>query len=807
MRVRPVAPDDGPSLHAMCEQSSDRSIYLRFFSANRQIADGYLTSLAGVDGDDRAAVVAEVAGRIVAVAGWERMSQRAAEVALLVEDDQQGRGLGTLLLEELADQACHVGITSLVADTLVENRRMLNVFARSGLHGRSEFEEGVVRWRLSTDLDDAALLPVDDREATAEGVSLQPLLAPGSVVVIGASHHPGGVGHEVLRSILAAGFTGSVQVVNPGALEVAGLPSYAHVSELPVRPDLAVIAVPPDAVVHALDSCGQAGVRAAVVLTDGLGPAGASDAERRAELLSTARRHGIRLVGPDSLGVLSTDPGVRLAAWFGGPAPEAGRLALATQSGTVGIAIAEHAGRHGLGLAELVSLGDKVDVSGNDLLLRWWHDRRVGLVALYLESLGNPRKFARLARRVGASKPVLVVKGGRVQGGRNEASGTSATTAEDALEALFAQAGVLRMDTVEELVDVARLLDSQPLPAGGRLAIVGNGGGIAVLAADAAHSAGLEVPEFSAALRTALGPDRDNPVDLGPASSPEALARTLEAVAGSGEVDVLLVTLAVTAADDAEALLKVVSAADVGDLTVVVTLLGAPDGPAMVPMARGDRAPVFHFPEPAVRAVGRAVRHGRWRRTGPGTAPQLDGVRRDDARVLVGKALAAAAGDERWAEGGLTRDLLACYGITVTAAVTTGPTRHDAPLAVLVVGVTREDTFGPVATVGLGGVLPDLLGDRAFRLLPLTDRDATEMLLGLRAAPLLQGYRGTPVADRAAVEDLLLRVSLLADDVPELCELDLSPVHVSATGVVVVDARLRLEPAVPVLNPRRRSLR
>ena len=363
------------------------------------------------------------------------------------------------------------------------------------------------------------------------------------------------------------------------------------------------------------------------------------------------------------------------------------------------------------------------------------------------------------------------------------------------------------MDTVEELVDVARLLDSQPLPAGGRLAVVGNGGGIGVLAADAAHSAGLEVPEFSAALRTALGPDRDNPVDLGPASSPEALARTLEAVAGSGEVDVLLVTLAVTAADDAEALLKVVSAADVGDLTVVVTLLGAPDGPANVSMARGDRAPVFHFPEPAVRAVGRAVRHGRWRRTGPGTAPQLDGVRRDDARVLVGKALAAAAGDERWAEGGLTQDLLACYGITVTAAVTTGPTRHDAPLAVLVVGVTREDTFGPVATVGLGGVLPDLLGDRAFRLLPLTDRDATEMLLGLRAAPLLQGYRGTPVADRAAVEDLLLRVSLLADDVPELCELDLSPVHVSATGVVVVDARLRLEPAVPVLNPRRRSLR
>ena len=230
MRVRPVAPDDGPALHAMCEQSSDRSIYLRFFSANRQIADGYLSSLAGVDGDDRAAVVAEVAGRIVAVAGWERMSQRAAEVALLVEDDQQGRGLGTLLLEELADQACHVGITSLVADTLVENRRMLNVFARSGLHGRSEFEEGVVRWHLSTDLDDAALLPVDDREATAEGVSLQPLLAPGSVVVIGASHHPGGVGHEVLRSIVAAGFTGSVQVVNPGALEVAGLPSYAHVS-------------------------------------------------------------------------------------------------------------------------------------------------------------------------------------------------------------------------------------------------------------------------------------------------------------------------------------------------------------------------------------------------------------------------------------------------------------------------------------------------------------------------------------------------------------------------------------------------
>jgi acyl-CoA synthetase (NDP forming) len=677
------------------------------------------------------------------------------------------------------------------------------------------------------------------------------------------------VGHEVLCSILRGNFSGSVHVVNPKAFEIAGLPAHAHVTDIPAPVDLAIVAVPVDHLLTVLDECAAAGVRAVVVLTSGLGEAGAAGAELQHRMLATARRHDMRLVGPNCLGVVNTDPAVRLDAWFGTTSLTPGPLAIGTQSGAVGVAMADFAVRSGLGVASLVSLGNKVDVSGSDLLLRWWHDPRVRVIALYLESLGNPRKFARVARRVGAHTPVLVVKGGRSAGGQRAGlSHTAAASSPDtAVDALFAQAGILRLDSVEELVDVARLLASQPVPSGGRLASVGNGGGAGVLAADAAASVGLQVPALSDGLRQNIaGPGRDNPIDLGAAASPDELRRVLGLVADSGEVDAVLISVTATRANDVDAMLTAVSCAGLNGLTVLVNVLGAGDDAREVMLGRGDCAPVYEFPESAVRALSKAVHYGRWRRTPRGKVVSPQGTQREKARDLVTDALAAHP-DGTWLDATAIRDLLGCYGIpcapllradTRAAAVSAAGQlgypvvlKTDVPDVVhktdvggvrvqltdpasvreayddmtsrlgggvvvqptveatveLVVGVTREGTFGSIAMVGLGGVFTELLEDRSFGLLPLTDRDATRMLRSLRAAPLLLGYRGAAPVDMAALEDILIRVSALASDLPEIAELDLNPVMACGTAAVPVDAKLRIAPPVPVPDAINRSLR
>jgi acyl-CoA synthetase (NDP forming)/GNAT superfamily N-acetyltransferase len=868
--VRSVTADDAEALVALGERVSDRTLYLRFFSLSRDSADRYLRSLAR-DGDrDHVAVVAELGGDVVAVAGWDRVSEHEAEIALLVEDAHQQQGLGTLLLEDLTNRAHAVGITSFAADTLVENHLMLDVFGASGLTEDRRLRQGVVRTRLSTDLDEEAMARVDERESRAEQASLGALLAPRSVAVVGAGRDPSGVGHQVLQSIVANGFSGAVHVVNPHAFEVAGHPSHARIGEVPDQVDLAVVAVPVDQVVGVLDECGAAGVRVAVVLTSGLGEVGEDGVRRQREALETARRHDMRLIGPNCLGVVNTDPEVRLHAWFGRAALQQGPLAVATQSGAVGISLAEYAGRCGLGVAALVSLGNKADVSGNDLLLLWWHDPRVRVIALYLESLGNPRKFARLARRVGRATPVLVVKGGRSAGGRRAGRSHTAAayTPDDAVDALFALAGVIRLDTVEQMVDVARLLAAQPVPDGGRVGVVSNGGGAGVLAADAAEWSNLQVPALSMTLRERLEAGAaENPVDLGAEASPETLRAALEALAASGEVDSLLVSLTATRTNDVEAMLAAVSSADLGELPVVVNVLGA-DQPCLgVPLARGSTAPVYEFPESAVHALGHVVGYGRWRRTPRGALTRPEGIHTDAARELVNASMADADAADGWVSAEAQRRLLEMYGIGVVP-VETCASRDEAVAAAerlgfpvvlktavpgivhksdvggvrlalpdaeavttayddvtgrlgegvlvqpmagagveIVVGVTREETFGPVGMVGLGGVYTDLLGDRAFGLLPLSDLEAASLVRSLRAAPLLLGYRGSAPLDVGALEDLLLRVSALAADVPELAELDLNPVVVQEQGVVVVDAKMRLAPPVAVPDEHVRRLR
>ncbi|MCX9192895.1 GNAT family N-acetyltransferase [Carbonactinospora thermoautotrophica] len=867
LRIRPVRAEDLPALRELNRRISDRSVFLRFFALNRLAADRYVEQLTDERDSAHRGVVGELDGRVVAVASLHRIGgEDRAEIGLLVDDDCQGEGIGTLLLEELAAAAAREGIRELVAETLAENAAVLRVFTDSGFAEDCRWEGGEALIRLRTAADPAFLEALDERERRAESASLAPLFRPRSVAVVGAGRAPGGVGHEALRSIVAGGFTGRLYAVNPHAAEIAGVPCFPDVTALPEAVDLVVIAVPAPSVTGVVTACGKAGTRVAVVLSSGFADAGPEGRRRQAELLAAARRYGMRLVGPNCLGVVVTDPEVSLNATFAPARLRPGQLALASQSGAVGMAVLDHAARVGLGLSSFVSLGNKADVSGNDLLLYWAGDERTRVIALYLESFGNPRKFARIARRLARVKPILTLTGGVTPtGGRAGRSHTAALASSDtALEALFAQAGVVRTRTLEELLEAARLFAEQPVPSGDRLAILGNAGGAGVLAADAAYLAGLTVPCLSEELRQRLtralpaAPAVDNPIDLGAAAAPHQFAAALDLLLGSGEVDAVMVNVAATAATDPAGVARAVTEAHARhqNIPFAACVLGAADRPSGW-AGQGGEIPVYEFPESAVRALAHAARYGRWLRRPPGRVHAWP-VDLAPARRLVDGFLAAHP-DGGWLGLADAIRLLACFGIEVVQTVrvssaeeavavadrlgypvamkaavpgrvhkteyggvrlglgTAGEVRTAyqrlaaglagepgteifvqpmvaAPIE-LIVGVTYERPFGPLVACGLGGVATEVLRDQVFRMPPLTDLDAAEMLRSLRSAPLLFGYRGAQGVNIGAVEELLQRVGQLAATLPEVTELDLNPVMAGPSGAVPVDVRVRVAPA------------
>ena len=865
VRIRPVVESDAAALAALNRRASDLSLYLRFFSLNRRVADVDVTRLVRPPDRDHQALVALFGDDVAAVAGYERLSPTEAEVSLLVEDAHQGEGLGTLLLEHLAVLARSQGVKELVGEVLLGNRQMIRVFTDLGLPLSRTVEDGVARYRASTTPDEAAQAIFDEREARAEYASLEPLLAPRSVAVIGAGRR-GGVGHEVLGAILSGEFAGAVYAVNPHARRVGGVPSVPTVKDVPGLVDLAIIAVGAPALLEVVTGCAEAGVRAAVILTSGLGELDDNGKDLQNRVLRVARGVGMRLVGPNCLGLVNTDPEISLEAWFAPTSPEPGHLALAAQSGAVAMACVDAANRSGLGMANVVTLGNKADVSGNDLLLRWWRDDRVRVIALYLESLGNPRKFARIARRVAATKPIVVVKAGRSAAGRRAGlSHTAAATSSDVtVDALFAQAGVLRASTVEEMLDAARALDNMRVPAGGRIGVVGNAGGLGVLASDAAPAAGLSVPSLSAEVRRRLpGPGApDNPVDLGAGATPADLRRSIALLAESGEVDALVGVVAATRANEADELLAAVAECPLPAIAVVV---GQSFEPLLV-SSDGRRVPVFTFPEAAVRALGQVVRYGRWRRSTHGSVPDLPGLRVSAARRLVEDVFGTAP-EGGWLDAKLAADLLSAYGVPTAAlrvaASRTGASRAASalgyPVALktadpavvhksdvggvctdlrngravgeayerinaahpghpvlvqpmvkgeveLLVGAVQDPSFGPVLMLSIGGVWSELLDDRTFRLIPITQLEATSMVNDLRCMPLLKGYRGAQPCDIEAVEDVLVRVSRLVADRPEIAELDLNPVHVGVHGAVAIDVKVRVAAASPVVTAPLRCL-
>ncbi|MGW1319844.1 GNAT family N-acetyltransferase [Streptomyces sp. NPDC002426] len=974
-RIRPITTDDAERLVSFYEQVSDESKYYRFFAPYPRLSARDVHRFTHHDYVDRVGLAVTIGGEFIATVRYDRIDGQGrpasapadeAEVAFLVQDAHQGRGVASALLEHIAAVARERGIRRFAAEVLPANNKMIKVFRDAGFTQQRSFEDGSVHLTLDLEPTAESLAVQRAREQRAEARSVQRLLAPGSVAVIGVGRAPGGVGRSVLRNLLGSGFTGRAYAVNTsfdaGTGTVEGVPAHRSVSEIGEQVDLAVVAVPADRVPAVVADCGESGVQGLVVLSAGYAERGAEGRERQRELVRQARSYGMRIIGPNAFGIINTAPEVRLNASLAPESPKAGRIGLFTQSGAIGIAVLAGLHRRSAGLSAFISAGNRADVSGNDFLQYWYEDPGTDVALLYLESLGNPRKFTRLARRTAAVKPVVVVKGARHSGTNPPGHAVPVSRIPDAtVSALMRQAGVIRVDTVTEMVDVGVLLAGQPLPDGPRVAILGNSESLGLLTYDACLAEGLR-PRPPRDLTTVASP-RDFRNALA-----EALAdRTCDAVivtaipwvgedgeAETGDGEVLAAALREAAATGPAKPVAVVHV-EMGGLAQALAAAtstaappahrpsgpgpqapsaapgtpggsapgtpapaasdgraGAPGDPAAsttrapghpaaspgrAPAAEGapssgrspvseaapspgrpapdaGRIPAYPAAERAVRALAEAVKYAQWRRQAatPGKVPEFldDTIDEHGTAALIGRLLGPDP-DPRGRP--LTHDeaceLLAGYGIAVRPALpapdpeaavaaagqlgypvalkTTAPhLRHRADLGGVRLDLAGENALrraydeltdllgtpaelrpvvqamaprgvdtvvrasidaaaGAVLSFGLAGAPSELLGDTAHRLVPATDRDAAELIRSIKAAPVLFGWRGSAPADTAALEELLLRVSRLVDDHPEVVSAALEPVVVATHGLTVLGASVRLAPppARSDLGPRR----
>ncbi|ALO11509.1 Acyl-CoA synthetase [Streptomyces venezuelae] len=963
-RIRPITADDADRLVSFYEQVSDESKYYRFFAPYPRLSAKDVHRFTHHDFVDRVGLAATVGGEFIATVRYDRIDERGmpasepadeAEVAFLVQDAHQGRGVASALLEHIAAVARERDIRRFAAEVLPANNKMIKVFTDAGYTQKRSFEDGSVRLHLDLEPTDRSLAVQRAREQRAEARSVQRLLTPRSVAVVGAGRAPGGVGRTVLRNLLGAGFTGRVHAVNAaltdGPAELDGVPAHPSVTSIGEPVDLAIVAVPAERVPEVVADCGEHGVLGLVVLSAGYAESGPAGRERQRQLVRQARSYGMRIIGPNAFGIINTSEDVRLNASLAPHMPAAGRIGLFTQSGAIGIALLAGLHRHGAGLSSFISAGNRADVSGNDFLQHWYDDPGTDVVLLYLESIGNPRKFTRLARRTAAVKPVVVVKGARHSGSAPPGHRVPVTRIPHAtVSALLRQAGVIRVDTVTELVDAGLLLAAQPLPAGPRVAILGNSESLGLLTYDACLTEGLRPlrpldlttaagpADFRDALAAALADETSDAVVVNAipwvgengateSGDGEVLAASLrEAVASVPAPVKPVVVVHVEMGGLAEALAVATSTrpAATGTRTTSVSVsastpastpasgsdtaparrLTTPTGPDAPPHAsapspvppaqtatpagtrsaeqgtaaqapdRQTTIPAYPAAERAVRALAEAVRYGQWRRQAaePGRVPEYEDIDEAGAAALIERVLGAGGdGDTR----GVTLDtedageLLSRYGITVlptlpaptpdaavaaarrlgypVALKTTAPhLRHRPDLGGVRLDLATEEQLrtayaeltevlgkpeelqpvvqamvprgvdtlvrsaidpavGAVLSFGLSGAASELLGDTAHRLVPATDRDAAELVRSIRTAPLLFGWRGSAPVDTPALEELLLRVSRLVDDHPEVVAVSLEPVVVAPRGLSVLGATVRLAPPPPRtdLGPRR----
>ncbi|MFF4833180.1 GNAT family N-acetyltransferase [Streptomyces sp. NPDC001315] len=908
-RIRPITVDDADRLVSFYEQVSDESKYYRFFAPYPRLSAKDVHRFTHHDFVDRVGLAATVGGEFIATVRYDRIGTDGmpasapadeAEVAFLVQDAHQGRGVASALLEHIAAVARERGVSRFAAEVLPANSKMIKVFTDAGYTQKRSFEDGVVRLEFDLEPTERSLAVQRAREQRAEARSVRRLLAPGSVAVVGVGRAPGGVGRSVLGNIRQAGFTGNLYAVNTalpeGQKELDGVPAHRSVRDIEGPVDVAVVAVPTERVPDVVTECGEHGVQGLVVVSAGYAESGPEGRERQRELVRHARVYGMRIIGPNAFGIINTSPDVRLNASLAPEMPRPGRIGLFAQSGAIGIALLSRLHRRGggvtgvTGVSTFVSSGNRADVSGNDVLQYWYDDPDTDVVLMYLESIGNPRKFTRLARRTAAAKPLVVVQGA---GSAPQGHAVRATRLPHAtVSALLRQAGVIRVDTITELVDAGLLLARQPLPAGPRVAILGNSESLGVLTYDACLSEGLRpwppvdlttgatADDFRRALSRALADETCDAVvvtaipaigetSVGDAVLAEALRSAAEQVPGK---PVLVVHVELGGL--AEALSAAASTAPQAGSDAPGAEGGAhsffrpaerppgaePEQAAAAEPSETDSRliPAYPAAERAVRALAEAVKYAQWRREAadPGKVPEHEDIDEKGAAELIGGLLARGQGLTLGPEE--TGELLGRYGIAVRRAVpaptpdagvaaartlgypvalkATAPhLRHRADLGGVRLDLADEEQLrrayaeltelfgkpeelrpvvqamaprgvdtvvravidpaaGAVLSFGLAGAASQLLGDMAHRLVPVTDRDATSLIRSIRTAPLLFGWRGSTPVDTPALEELLLRVSRLVDDHPEVVAVTLEPVVVAPRGVSVLGATVRLAP-------------
>jgi acetyl coenzyme A synthetase (ADP forming)-like protein len=877
--LRPIRAGDAESWLTFISRLSPHTKYLRFHYMTSEMGIDDAIRFCTVDYNNTFAFVAEVLKepkrQIVAVGRYYRLPRsHSAEVDFVVEDAYQKKGIGTSLLEQLANAARDNGITVFEADVLTENKQMIDVFRSYGFHISSELQAGVYHVTFPIIRTLKVEKKEEERERISTLASLRFLLSPHSVALIGASRHPGTIGYLLLQCMTQSSFSGKVYPVNPNIDSLMSLKTYPSVLDIPGDVDMAVIAVPAKVVSKVADECGHKRVHTIVVISDGFKEVGPEGVSREKELRDIALGHGMRVVGPNCMGVINTDPSIQLNATFSPVYPPLGNVAFLSQSGVMGLIILEYANNLNMGISTFVSVGNRVDISSNDLLEYWEQDPATDVILLYLESFGNARKFARIARRVSARKPIVVVKGGSTKAGSRAASSHTGAmaTSDVASDVLFRHAGIIRVNMMEELFDVATLLSNQPLPRGRRLVIVTNGGGPGIIAADASVRNGLLLPELSRELVDKLKSviKRDirisNPLDTTAGATAEEFDGILKLLASDEDSDAVLaifippVVAGITAMEN--------TIRGVAPLfwkygkPLLACFLGERGFKAKLGVS-GKFVPCYLFPEEAISALARAVDYAETRRKAKGKVPKFHGMKRERAQTIIKKAMVRSNRRPLWLPAKDISDLLDCYGIrfvetlvakTADEAMTIA-SKIGFPVAVklasstiahksdvggvlldlnsegevrqafediraelnkigrqdemegvvvqpmikegieAIAGVTQDPLFGPLILFGSGGIYAELIKDVTLRLHPLTDLDAKEMVSSIKMAKLFEGFRGSPPSDTQALEDLLLRLSAMVEDIPQMAELDFNPVKVmpKGEGYWIVDARIMIE--------------
>ena len=856
LRLRPPTEGDADAMLGFFRDLSQQSLYLRFHGFPR-LGPELVEQMIEPDWHERGALLGSVvedgAEKVVALASYVRLREpTTAEAAFAVADSFQQRGIGTRLVEQLAARAARHGLDRFVAEVVADNRKMLGVFESLGFELTRELEGGEVEVAFPIERTEHFEERVSERDHVAVTASLEPFFEPATVAVVGASRRRGTIGGELFRNILEADFVGAAYPVNRDGVPVAGVRGYRSIAEVPEPVDLAVLCVPATGVLEVAEEALHARVRALLVISAGFAETGSEGAERQERLLALVRAHGARLIGPNCLGIAV--PGRGLDATFASRSSPPGSIGFSSQSGALGLALLEAAVTRGLGLSAFVSIGNKADVSTNDLLEWWEDDEATEAILLYVESFGNPRKFGRIARRVARRKPILALKSGTSASGQRAASSHTAALAgsEAAVDALFEQAGVIRAASLEELIDAAVLLSGQARLEGRGVAILTNAGGLGILCADACDAAGLELPALGDGTVEALGAilpaeaTLRNPVDMLGSATAESYEHALPMLLADPHVSAVIVLFvpAVSATADEVALAVAETARRLDGTKPVLAVVMSSDG---VPHAlRGSHhVSAFAYPESAARALGRVADRAEWLRRPQGAVPELDGV--DHARAAEIVAASLERSEDAWLEPATVRELLLAYGVPLVpervaaspeeavsaarelgypavvktaapgahktetggialdladdAAVAAAATRIGTPVIVqpmlsggaeLLAGIVQDPVFGPLVAFGPGGVFAELIGEAAFRIAPLTDVDAEELVTRGKAGRLVAGFRGAPPADQAALEDLVHRLARLGEDFPAVAELDLNPVLALPDRCVAVDARVRV---------------